>query len=369
MTPIQIEALFHRSPRLIPSGPEAKDFVFRVALPKALPPRYSVEPYVRLRDQLSIGSCVGNSIAFGCESIRNKSRPLDDRSDLSRELIYTLGKLEAGLLGQGDTGTTIRGGLDAARKWGVCAEVDLPYDQLGWDAMPEQRILDLAGPHKLSTFERITLNPDNYRDRIDALKQAVATGKRVIVGMYVPRGMFYIHGPRSDHAAQWNWTDPTMSQIQGAHAILLGGWDDSIYPPGLGSALLGNSWGPTWGDNGWTAIPWAGLTNFVFEAWTIDGFDGYSDTGPVVEPPLPDTEVAQHRAALCALGNATDAGDALTWVIDPTLQCYVSAYEYLRRRGLSHQRMAQVTGLSIAEIDGFAGNPGNASRLAAWTGF
>lgn len=362
MTPIQLEALFHRAPRLIPSGPKEKDWRFKAELPKAIPPRYSVAQYLQLRDQLSIGSCVGFSIGFSCESIRNKFRPLDERSAVSTELIYTMGKHEAGLLGKGDTGTTIRGGLDAVRKWGVCAEVDNPYDLKDWDVMPSAGVLDLAAPHKLGSFERITLNPDDHRASIEALKQALVSGRRVVVGMFVPRGMFYINGPMSGHAAQWSWTDPAMGEHQGAHAILLGGWDDAIYPAGLGSALLANSWGSAWGDEGWTAIPWFALTRYAFEAWAVDGFDGYTDAA-YVEPTLTAEQVAADCADLESLGVGSVVEGRIAFEPAPDLYQF-AALRLLRKKGRTLAQMEQISGIPAAAIQGFI--DANPAQVAAW---
>lgn len=365
----KLESRFRRAPKLIPSGPKAKDFAFKSPpFLRALPPSLWLKEYIRLRDQLSIGSCVGNSISFLLESIRNKFRAYDQDSDLSRELAYTLAKLESGLLGQGDTGASIRGGLDAMRKYGLCAERFVPYDLHDWDAMPAQPILDLCEPHKITLYERITVDKDNYRNTIESVKQALVSGLRVVAGVYVPRGMFYIAGPLVDHHKQWNWTDPNLSTIVGAHAIAVGGYDDTIYPAGLGSILLGNSWGPTWGDQGWTAVPWITFNQYAFELWAIHDFDGFADGAaidPPLDPPLDPQLIAQDRADFAGLGLGTLNADG-SFAFAPDAVLYFAAWRMLQRKGRTPEQADQSVGMPTGTVRGFIESPANADRIAAW---
>lgn len=348
----ELESCFRRAPRLIPSGPKDKDFLFKVAAPRATPPALNVMAYVRLRDQLALGSCVGHSIAFAAESIRNKTRLIDEDSDVSRELVYTLAKLESGLLGKGDTGAQIRGGLDGIRKYGVCAERLLPYDLQDWDVMPSQATLDLAAQHKVTLYERIPVDPFGYPVTYQSIKQAITSGLRVIAGFQVPRGMFGIAGPLALQPAQWSWlANSDAATIVGGHAILVGGYDDAVDL--MGALLLGNSWGERWGDKGWGLVPVNKFLPLCFELWAVHDFDGYSDVS--AEPVLTEERRAQLAEGIAQLGLAEGA------VNIPAI------YEYLRRRGCSDAQVAQFAHVETDVLTAFKG--ANAARLAAWTGF
>jgi hypothetical protein len=187
------------------------------------------------------------------------------------------------------------------------------------------------------------------------VKQALTMGLRVVAGVYWPRGGFYIQGPLATHAAQWNWTDPAKSTIVGGHAILVGGYDDAIYPAGLGSVLLGNSWGPTWGDDGWSAVPWIQFNNMAFELWAIHDFDGFADSTPV-DPPMPPEQKAALLAQMASMG---------IWPAAP--QEYPAAYEFLRRRSLSDAKISDLVGVSVGDLSTY--KAANTERLTAWTAF
>lgn len=369
MHALELERRFRRSPRLIPSGPKAKDFLYSTPrLLRAPPPAFNVMPYLRLRDQMQEGSCVGNSLSFACESLRNKFRPVDQDSDCSRDLMYRLAQSKSGTLGS-DGGASIRGGLDAGVQYGLGRERLYPYTGTYNGTMPDATALADCAPHTLSMYERIDITAaknGDYVSSIGAIKTALTSGLRVVFGISVPRGMFAINGPMSTHGAQWNWTDPSLNTIMGGHAIVCAGYDDSLYANGYGSCILGNSWGASWGDQGYTAVPWISMLNMAFEVWAIHGFDGYVDS-----PSVPPTTVtpalrATLFAGLSALGLGAASADGTLWSA-PADQL-AAVFEYMRRHGqLNTAQVGSLVGYQQADVDGWVA--ANAAALGAWSQF
>jgi hypothetical protein len=106
--------------------------------------------------------------------------------------------------------------------------------------------------------------------RINAIKTALVESKNaVLIGMLVP--------PSFIDETTGNWRpaiDETIENTVGGHSMAVVGYDDHIND---GSFLIANSWGKTWGSNGYTWARYADLVRFAKNAYQI-----YSE--PVAKP-------------------------------------------------------------------------------------
>lgn len=63
----------------------------------------------------------------------------------------------------------------------------------------------------------------------------------------------------------------SLDSLQGGHAVMAVGYDDNHIVPGSsrGSLIIRNSWGPSWGENGYGYLPYEYLlSGLARDFWT-----------------------------------------------------------------------------------------------------
>ena len=125
------------------------------------------------------------------------------------------------------------------------------------DEIPEQVHLN-ASKNTISSFSRI-FNPLDAPDlKITALKKALAEGFPVVIGMYTP--------PSFESAKEfWQPRERFDTKYPG-HALCVIGYDDKKYG---GSFEVVNSWGKSWGNEGFLWIPYNSLQEFAPYAFEL----------------------------------------------------------------------------------------------------
>ena len=120
-----------------------------------------------------------------------------------------------------------------------------------------------AAAFRTKGFNRLTMGGDDYRTDLLAIRQNLAQGAPVVIGMMVG-GSFM-----SDMTGQALWT-PRRSDYNmygfGGHAMCVIGYDD--YYKG-GAFQVMNSWGEEWGDNGIFWIRYNDFDYFTREAYGL----------------------------------------------------------------------------------------------------
>lgn len=201
------------------------------------------------------GACTG----FGTERtirIALAAAGLPD-VDLSPLFAYYNNRIESGLSPTIDSGATIRGSMDAARKYGLCREELWTYANAdGYlNVKPEPYAYADALEHQV--LEAFTV-PNN----IDMIRQAIAQGFGVTYGTTVHRVAF-------EQAVRGTVQMPQNGDvIDGAHNIVLDTWDDSTARFGFP-----NYW-ERWGDDGnggdgFGTVPYEHVSRFGFDLWAV----------------------------------------------------------------------------------------------------
>lgn len=248
----------------VKSPPDPRHFLFTarrypseaLALPSSTDLRAQCSPVV---DQGDLGSCTANALASGLREflLLKSGKPL---TRLSRLFLYYEERSAEGDVSE-DAGANLKDGLDCLLNLGDCREDLDPYDINMFTNPPSDAAMQEAPDFKIVKYMSVT--------DLLAAKACLAQGFPVVIGMQVFDQM------ESDAAAQTGIVSvpPAGAQSLGGHAVTLVGYHDTPkYKPGFwkggGWLWVRNSWGSSWGLNGYFKIAYAYATQYVDEYWT-----------------------------------------------------------------------------------------------------
>jgi len=200
-----------------------------------------------IRDQGSEGACSGFSTAENREVLWGKvhQKMLDDRR--SPSYLYGRTRIAEGTFPE-DAGATLADEFAVLHSFGVCSEDDMPFDEDPAEPIPNIADVDAAA------FRIEQACSVDMRDPEKA-KQVLAAGFAISIGVAVYDSFESV---KSDGLLPI--PDPDKENLLGGHAILLLGYDDNC------KCYYGaNSWGKSWGHNGFFWMPY----NYeIEEGWT-----------------------------------------------------------------------------------------------------
>jgi C1A family cysteine protease len=248
--------------------PDARDHLYsapHIAL-VSLPPSVDLSAGLPAAyDQGQIGSCTANAIAGAFEFALRKQKLTDFMP--SRLFIYYNERAMEGHVGT-DSGAQIRDGLTSIATQGVCPETEWPYDATPADPttgqfppgaadgeQPPANCYQDALNNRATSYERVTQN-------LDQMRGCLAAGFPFVLGFTVYSSF------ESEEVAQTGEAQLPKpgEQVIGGHAVLITGYDDSQK-----RFLVRNSWGTSWGKDGYFTIPYAYFTNpkLASDIWTV----------------------------------------------------------------------------------------------------
>ena len=205
----------------LPHAPDARDYRMErlpgVVAASAPGPAYDLMGYDEgAYDQGAIPCCVMASIAL--------MKSLFDAIDRDTWQWYDFLAAYHAVGGNDHEGVETRGALQYAQ------EVGLP-------------VTGKAVRHRIGSYAFAPRDsPENF---VETLKRAIWARHPCVLACRLP--------------AEFGW-DSSGPRTPAYHQLCLGGYDRD------GCALVGNSWGPSWGRRGWGRIPW--------EFLVADGFQG-----------------------------------------------------------------------------------------------
>ncbi|MNI33661.1 Papain family cysteine protease [compost metagenome] len=228
-------------------------FVKANQLPRSVDLRSRLSPIV---DQGKLGSCTSNAIVSGLrEFLLLEQRYPFVR--LSRLYHYWHERKLEGKVNI-DSGATIRDGMKVLQKNGVCTEADWPYRVNNFREQPSERAEISARVYRIGSYHRV---PD-----LLALKAALAEEQPVAFGISIYSSF---EGIKAKTTGQIPIPNRKTEKRLGGHALLAVGYNDG-QKPGEGVIIARNSWGPTWGDQGYCYLPYQFFKNskLTFDYWT-----------------------------------------------------------------------------------------------------
>ena len=209
-----------------------------------LPVRSEVDPRRELPDafdQGQIGSCTANATAacFQYDAIVAGK----DCGRLSRRWIYHFEKAIEGTLGQGDTGAMGHDAFTVA-KYGIPVETLYPYSE-DIDRVEE------TPPNVEPRAYRLTREVRSVPQSLNSMKQVLSNRQTIAIG-------FTVYESFEDPS----WTHTGLMPVPHPEETVLGGHEVLVVGYLTGEphyALVRNSWGASWGLDGYFLMPWGFL--------------------------------------------------------------------------------------------------------------
>ena len=226
---------------------DERDYLMRAYLPVVrLPKRIDWAPKMSaVRDQGKESTCVGFAITTGMKEYQEM---LDYKKlvILSPRFLYSEAK-KLDDLPEEVEGTTIRAGMQALKKKGVCRESFWPYQPNRSSRHKKGADAD-AKKFRVLSYARI-LN-------LNELRLALATKGPCVIGIEVFKGMMrtkagVIPMPKKDEVSL------------GGHAICISGYDDKKK-----LAKFKNSWSSKWGQRGYGFLSYTYIERYLMDAWS-----------------------------------------------------------------------------------------------------
>jgi hypothetical protein len=210
-------------------------------------------------DQGTQGSCVGWSSAYAARTILHARATGQNPDDVTFSPSYVYNQIAL----PGCQGTYMQKAMEVMYEGGALPFSRFAYDEDDCSKKPSEAQKMAAATFRTKGFNRLTMGGDDYRTDLLAIRQNLAQGAPVVIGMMVG-GSFM-----SDMTGQALWT-PRRSDYNmygfGGHAMCVIGYDD--YYKG-GAFQVMNSWGEEWGDNGIFWIRYNDFDYFTREAYGL----------------------------------------------------------------------------------------------------
>lgn len=250
--------------------PDVQDFKYavhpemqlEVKLPALVDLRSGLSP---VENQGQLGSCVANATTGALEYLQldkiNQQKEctdvcfIDKYQDISRLYIYFNARYLDGHAHE-DSGTYIKTAMKAIKKWGICRESLWPYRESRVFQAPDQRAYVEGANHLIFNYYKLD------HTKLNELKQCLALRQPFIFGMS-------LYSSFMSQEVSFHGMIPmplANDRFQGGHAMCCVGYDDSKQ-----AFIVRNSWGNTWGDDGYCYIPYNYLcsADLAADFWTL----------------------------------------------------------------------------------------------------
>jgi C1A family cysteine protease len=204
-------------------------------------------------DQLDLGSCVSNSVAYAVRYCFRKQK-LGDFTP-SRLFVYYNGRQIGGYPIEEDTGLSIRDGYKSVAKYSACSEQNWPYATEKFAERPSEECYEAARQHR--TFRYIRLDND-----VNQIKKCLKDGYPVSFGAAIFSSFMSADAARTGAIPVPN---PHTEERVGGHAMTILGHDDTKE-----AFLVANNWGESWGEGGFCWFPYTYMVNddLVGDLWS-----------------------------------------------------------------------------------------------------
>ncbi len=227
-----------------------------------LPNQVSLRKYApKVLSQGQQGSCVAWASAYAARTILESRRTGKSPNSVrfSPSFMYNQISTDHSTC----QGSYIKLAMENMMNQGAVQYADFKYDPSNCSRKPSSSLKVKADRYKIKGFQRLTENGQSLTEEMLSIKQNLAQGSPVIIGMMVG-GSFM-----TDMSGKDLWKPKPSDYDQqnfGGHAMCIIGYDDY---KGGGSFEIMNSWGENWGDNGFFWIRYSDFKEFNVESYGL----------------------------------------------------------------------------------------------------
>jgi C1A family cysteine protease len=244
-----------------------------VSLPATVDLRAFCSP---VENQGSLGSCTANATVGLVEYFERRAH--GRFIDASRLFLY---KATRDLLHwTGDTGAYLRSTMGALALFGVPPEEYWPYQAAAFDNEPTAFCYSFAQNYQAIRYYRLDPSGTPPPTLLTRIKTNLAAGLPPVFG-------FTVYSSISQAGTTGRIPYPGQGEsVLGGHAMLVIGYDDNLRITNTnngstttGALLVRNSWGASWGNHGYGAIPYDYVTHrLAVDFWSLLKAE-WTDTG------------------------------------------------------------------------------------------
>lgn len=225
-----------------------------------LPAAVSLKSYCpRPLHQGRQGSCVGWASAYAARTILQAKATGQNPNQTAFSPAYLYNQIAL----DGCNGAYMLEAMKTMKERGAVPYNKFSYDDRSCSNYPSDQAIELGQQFRIKGFNRLTLDHDNYTPDIQGVKQNLAQGAPVVIGMMVG-GSFM-----NQMVGQSIWyptqRDYAMQGYSG-HAMCVIGYDDNLEG---GAFQIMNSWGEEWGKGGFAWVRYRDFEHFTKESYGL----------------------------------------------------------------------------------------------------
>ncbi|TAG02592.1 MAG: hypothetical protein EAZ44_07035 [Cytophagia bacterium] len=232
----------------------------------ALPKKYSLKQYApEPKNQGDYGTCVGWALAYAARTIQIakhygwKHSVLITDNAFSPYFLYEKIKKSNDL--KCNEGTDLAAALDTMKNNGVLKFNEYEYTCNG---SITQRHEKKASEYKIKNYMRL-FDVDAPSQHL-SVKKVLAGGNPVVIGIGVTNSF-----KRAKGIERWQLKEEfNAKDAEEGHAMTIVGYDDEKFG---GAFELMNSWGTSWGKNGFIWVSYKDFEKICFQAYTMQAED------------------------------------------------------------------------------------------------
>jgi Papain family cysteine protease len=226
-----------------------------------LPRRVDLSPYCPMaKDQGRISSCVGWAVGYGLMTIETaiQNHETDTRAitenAFSAMFVYNQVK---GDVGDCKRASVMREALEFLQEKGNCYAREFDFKVEDCYARPQDKLKAGARNNAIAGFSRLFDEATAENIKIESIRRVLAQNKPVSVGVLINNQFMTLR--ETDY---WN---PSLSKKPDlAHAMVIVGYDDDA-----SCFTLFNSWGKSWGQNGFIKVSYKDIGQYCRFAFAI----------------------------------------------------------------------------------------------------
>lgn len=235
--------------------PDPRDVKYKAPqhVVKNLPPQVDLRAQLPpVYDQGQIGSCTAQAICAMFHFCQMKEQ-LYKFAPSRLFTYYTTRDIEGTV--NDDSGAMLRDTIKSINKFGACPESIWPYDINKLTVRPTATCYDTASRHTAVSYSQVS-------QTLNQMKGCLAEGYPFAFGMTVYESF---EGEQVGNTGVIQMPE-LGEQMVGGHAVLVVGYDDAQQ-----RFIVRNSWGSSWGMNGYFTLPYDYILNpdLATDFWTV----------------------------------------------------------------------------------------------------